>query len=394
MDARSAIEERILGGTTARRGDAVFVRGEGCWLYDSADRRYLDLSSAQGVAMLGHCHPGLVEAVARQAATLISCPAFLYNDVRADFAEALVEALPAHLQHAFFTNSGAEAVDGALKFARLVTGRSAFVATTKGFHGRTMGALSVTWEPKYREGFGPLLEAMHVPFNSAEALDNAINDHTAAVIFEIVQGESGVNIGTQEFLHSAQRLCRERGALLIVDEIQTGFGRTGRWFAVEHAGIEPDIMCLAKGLGAGFPMGALAYTEKTRNALSPGVHGSTFGGSPLACATGLAALQTYRREGLIEQSARLGTLMLESLRRTLDGVAVVRDIRGLGLMLAVELRTKVAPVLKSLMVNHGVIALPAGPTVLRLLPPLIITEEQIAQGVTAIAQTIRELEAQ
>jgi acetylornithine/LysW-gamma-L-lysine aminotransferase len=391
MDPRSALEERILGGTTARRGDAVFVRGEGCWLFDSNGRRYLDLSSAQGVAMLGHSHPGLAAAVAQQAATLISCPAFLYNDKRAEFAQALTEVLPAHLPHVFLTNSGAEAIDGALKFARLFTTRSAFVSTTKGFHGRTIGALSVTWEPKYREGFGPLLETTHVPFNNTQALDTAITDQTAAVVFEIVQGESGVNLGSHDFLHTAQRLCRERGALLIVDEIQTGFGRTGRWFAVEHAGLQPDIMCLAKGLGAGFPMGAFAYTAAVRAALTQGVHGSTFGGSPLASAAGLAALHAYRHEALIDRSAHLGAMMLDSLRRRLDGVAAVRDIRGLGLMLAVELRTKVAPVLKSLMIDHGVIALPAGPTVLRLLPPLVITEEQAELGIDAIARVIGAL---
>ena len=391
MDPRSAIEERILGGTTARRGDAVFVRGDGCWLFDSDSRRYLDLSSAQGVAMLGHAYPGLSEAVARQAATLMSCPAFLYNDKRAEFARALTEVLPAHLPHVFLTNSGAEAIDGALKFARLYTKRPAFVATTKGFHGRTMGALSVTWEPKYREGFGPLLETTHVAFNNVQALEAAITDQTAAVIVEVVQGESGVNLGSHEFLHAAQRFCRERGALLIVDEIQTGFGRTGRWFAVEHTGLQPDIMCLAKGLGAGFPMGAFAYTAAVRSVLTQGAHGSTFGGSPLACAVGLAALHAYRGGGLIEQSARLGAVMLDALRHELDSMAVVREVRGLGLMLAVELRTKVAPVLKSLMIDHGVIALPAGPTVLRLLPPLIITEAEIGLGVDAIGRAIGEL---
>lgn len=392
-DPRAALEEQILGGTTARRGAAVFVRGEGCWLYDSDDRQYLDLASAQGVALLGHCHPSLTDAIGRQAATLISCPAFLYNDVRAEFAAALADVLPRHLSSLFLANSGAEAIDGALKFARLTTGRPAFVATTKGFHGRTFGALSATWEPKYREGFGPLLDTIHVPFNSAAALDAAITDRTAAVIFEVVQGESGVNLASTEFAQTAQRLCRERGALLIVDEIQTGFGRTGRWFAVEHVGLEPDIICLAKGLGAGFPMGALAYTQRVREVLSQGAHGSTFGGSPLACAAGLAAIHTYRGEDLIAQSARLGALLLERLRTALDGVPLVRDIRGLGLMLAVELRIKVAPLLKALMIYHGVIALPAGPTVLRLLPPLIINEEQIEIGVRAIAAAIRNLKA-
>jgi acetylornithine/LysW-gamma-L-lysine aminotransferase len=391
MDPRSAIEERILGGTTARRGEAVFVRGQGCWLFDSDGRRYLDLSSAQGVAMLGHSHPGLSAAVAQQGATLISCPAFLYNDKRAEFAQALTDVLPQHLPHVFLTNSGAEAIDGALKFARLFTKRPAFVSTTKGFHGRTIGALSVTWEPKYREGFGPLLETTHVPFNNVQALDAAITHQTAAVVFEIVQGESGVNLGSPDFLHAAQRLCCARGALLIVDEIQTGFGRTGRWFAVEHAGLQPDILCLAKGLGAGFPMGAFAYTAAVRSVLTKGAHGSTFGGSPLACAAGLAALHAYRNEGLIERSARLGAVMLDALHQKLDGVAVVREVRGLGLMLAVELRTKVAPVLKSLMIDHGVIALPAGPTVLRLLPPLVITEEEIGLGVEAIARAVGAL---
>jgi len=387
------VEERILGGTTARRGDVVITRGEGSWVYDEEGKKYLDLGSAQGVAMLGHCHPKVVQAISRQAETLTLCPNYLYNDVRAEFAQALADVLPKHLPHLFLANSGAEAVDGALKFARLFTKRPAFVSTTKGFHGRTIGALSVTWEPKYREGFLPLLETTHIQFNDAAALDKAITDQTAAVILEVVQGESGVNVGTPDFLRSAQRLCRERGALLIVDEIQTGFGRTGKWFAVEHAGIEPDIMCLAKGLGGGFPMGAFAYTKAIRDVLTQGAHGSTFGGSPIACAAGLAAIQAYKDEKLIKRSAVLGAHMRNTLRSVLEGVPAVRDIRGLGLMIAVELRTKVAPVLKSLMLNHGVIALPAGPTVLRLLPPLVITESEIDFGVQAIAKAIKELKA-
>lgn len=385
------IEEMILGGTTARRGDVVIVRGEGSWLWDENGNKYLDLGSAQGVAMLGHCHPGVTAAIQEQAATLTLCPSYLYNDKRAEFAKALTGVLPKYLPHVFLANSGAEAMDGALKFARLFTKRSAFVATTKGFHGRTMGALSVTWEPKYREGFGPLLETTHVQFNDAAALEKAVTDQTAAVVLEVVQGESGVNVGTPDFLKTAQKVCNERGALLIVDEIQTGFGRTGKWFAIEHAGIEPDIMCLAKGLGGGFPMGAFAYTKAVRDVLTPGAHGSTFGGSPLACAAGLAAIEAYRSQDLIKRSGILGADMRNQLRAALEGVPLVRDIRGLGLMIAVELRTKVAPVLKSLMLEHGVIALPAGPTVLRLLPPLVITEKEIGIGVQAIAKAIKEL---
>jgi acetylornithine/LysW-gamma-L-lysine aminotransferase len=381
-------EEQILGGTTARRGETVFVRGEGCWMVDSEGHRYLDLSSAQGVAMLGHCHPRVTAAIVHQAQTLALCPNYLYNDVRAQFADALIGVLPPHLPHAFLCNSGAEAVDGALKFARLTTGRQRFVSTTKGFHGRTFGALSVTWEPKYRDGFGPLLDTTHVPFNDAAAIDAAVTDDTAAVIVEIVQGESGVNLSTAAFIETAARVCRERGALLIADEIQTGFGRTGRWFACEHVGVQPDLLCMAKGLGGGFPMGAVAYTAQVRAALSQGAHGSTFGGSPLACAAGLAAIGAYRDEHLIERSADMGAQMLVRLRERLAGVPAVRDIRGLGLMIAVELRTKVAPVLKRLMTDHRVIALPAGPTILRLLPPLILTEDEMTLGVDAIAASL------
>jgi [amino-group carrier protein]-gamma-(L-lysyl/L-ornithyl)-L-glutamate aminotransferase len=385
------VEERILGGTTARRGDVVIERGEGCWLFDTKGNQYLDLGSAQGVAMLGHCHPGVTDAIVEQAQTLALCPNYLYNDKRAEFSQALVDVLPKHLPHVFLANSGAEAVDGALKFARLATRRSAFVSTTKGFHGRTVGALSVTWEPKYREGFLPLLETTHVPYNDAAALEKAVSETTAAVILEVVQGESGVNVGTPDFLKTAQRVCKERGAMLIVDEIQTGFGRTGKWFAIEHSGLAPDMICMAKGLGGGFPMGAFAYTKAIRDVLSQGAHGSTFGGSPLACAAGLAAITAYRDEGLIKRSGILGANMRNQLRGALEGVAMVRDIRGLGLMIAIELRTRVAPVLKSLMMDHGVIALPAGPTVLRLLPPLVITEQEIDLGVQAIAKAIKEL---
>lgn len=381
-------EESILGGTTARRGDIVIARGEGCWLWDTAGRRYLDLGAAQGVAMLGHCHPVLSAALAEQAQRLISCPNFLYNDTRARFAAALTEILPAHLQHVFLANSGAEAMDGALKFARLATGRSKFVAFTRGFHGRTVGALSVTHDPKYREPFNPLLETVFVLYNNLARLEAAVDDGTAAVVLEVVQGEGGVNLGKADFLQGAQQLCRERGALLILDEIQTGFGRTGRWFGHQHFDLEPDLLCMAKGIGGGFPMGALAYTDRVQAALFPGAHGSTFGGNPLACAAGLAALQVYHEEELIERSARMGDYLRQRLGQELEGRTIVREIRGLGLMVAIELREKVGPYLKALMEEQGVIALPAGSNVLRLLPPLVINEAEIETGVQAIARVL------
>ncbi|BAM02146.1 MULTISPECIES: aspartate aminotransferase family protein [Caldilinea] len=384
------LEESILGGTTTRRNEAVIVRGEGCWLYDADGRRYLDLGSAQGVTLLGHCHPSLSRAIAEQAQTLISCPNFLYNDVRARFAARLVEVLPPHLKHVFLANSGAEAIDGAIKFARLTTGRTRLIAFRSAFHGRTVGALSLTWEKKYREPFLPLLDTVHLPYNNLAKVDEALDESVAAVFVEVVQGEGGVNIGDGDFLRGVEQLCRERGALLVIDEIQTGFGRTGRWFGFEHHDLQPDIICLAKGLGAGFPMGAIAYTERVQEKLYVGAHGSTFGGNPLACAAGLAAIQTYQSEGLVERSARLGDYFLRRLREELADLALVRDVRGLGLMLAVELRQKAGPYLKALMETHGVIALPAGPNVIRFLPPLIITEEEIEIGVQATAAVLRQ----
>lgn len=384
------LEESILGGTTQRRNDTVIARGEGCWLYDTSGRRYLDLGSAQGVTLLGHCHPALSRAIAEQAHTLISCPNFLYNDVRARFAARLVEVLPPHLNHVFLANSGAEAIDGALKFARLTTGRTRTIAFRSAFHGRTVGAVSLTWEKKYREPFLPLLDVVHLPYNNLAKVDEALDETVAAVFVEIVQGEGGVNIGDGDFLRGVERLCRERGAMLVIDEIQTGFGRTGRWFGFEHHGLQPDMICLAKGLGAGFPMGAIAYTACVQEKLYVGAHGSTFGGNPLACAAGLAALQTYQDEGLIERAATMGAFFLRRLREELAEMALVREVRGIGLLLAVELRQKAGPYLKALMEEHGVIALPAGPNVIRFLPPLIITTEEIEIGVRAVRAVLEQ----
>ena len=232
----AAVEEQLAGGTTQRRGDVVIARGEGCYVWDTTGKRYLDLTAAQGVAMLGHSHPVLSKAIAEQAHTLIACPNFLYNDTRARFVNKLNEVTPDHLNHFFLANSGAEAIDGGLKFARLTTGRTGIVAAMRSFHGRTIGAVSLTWEPRYRKPFEPLLEVTHVPYNNLDRLDAAVDDTTAVVVLETIQGEGGVNVGDAEFLQGAERICRERGALLMIDEIQTGFGRTGCWFGHQHDG--------------------------------------------------------------------------------------------------------------------------------------------------------------
>ena len=384
------IEERVVGGTTQRRGEAVFTRGEGSWLWDTDGKRYLDLTSAQGVAMLGHCHPVMSAALAKQAQTLIACPNFLYNDTRARFAAKLAEVLPPDLQHVFLANSGAEAIDGGLKFARLVTERTGILATMRSFHGRTVGATSMTWEPKYRKPFEPLLDVAHVPYNNLEKLDAALDETIGVVVLETIQGEGGVNMGEADFLEGAQALCRERGALLMIDEIQTGFGRTGKWFGHQHFDLQPDIICMAKGLGAGFPMGAIAYNDRVNDALYPGAHGSTFGGNPLASAAGLTALQLYQDEKTIEHAAEMGAWLFERLNATLLDRMIVREIRGQGLMVGIELREKSGKYIKALMEEYGVLALPAGSNVIRLLPPLNISQDELEIGIQALAGVLPE----
>ena len=385
-------EHRLESQVTTRRGEMVMVAGEGCWMVDAQGRRYLDMTSGQGVAMLGYGHPALAGAIGEQARRLHVCPNFFYNDVRAAFLEALMEVTPPHLTRAFLANSGAEAIDGAIKFARLATGRTNLVAARNSFHGRTVGAVSLTWNPKYRRKFEPLLPGVrHVPFNDLAALDAAVDDDTAAVFLEPVQGEGGVHPATPEFLQGAERLCRERGALLVLDEIQTGFGRTGRWFALEHYGVEPDILCLAKGIGGGFPMGAIVYTERVQEALYPGAHGSTFGGNPLACAAGLAAIRAYQEEDLIQRADQAGAFLRRRLEARIGELPRVREIRGLGLMVGIELRRRVGKVLRALMEEHRVLALPGGPNVLRLLPPLVIGQEEMEQAVEAIGQVLEAI---
>jgi acetylornithine/LysW-gamma-L-lysine aminotransferase len=383
-------ESALESGVVPRRGETVMVAGDGCWMIDAEGTRYLDMTAAQGVAMLGYGHPALTAAIAEQAGTLHACPSFFYNDVRARFLEKLIEVTPDHLGHAFLANSGAEANDGAIKFARLATGRTKIIATKNGFHGRTVGAVSLTWNPKYREQFGPLLpDVTHVAYGNLDELEAAVDDQTAAVFMEAVQGEGGVNVATPEYWAGVERICREHGALLVFDEVQTGF-RTGRWFAHQHFDLHPDIITVAKGLGGGFPMGAIVYTGQIQESLFSGAHGSTFGGNPLACAAGLAALETYQHENLMNRAAQMGQLLREKLEAALSGRRMVREIRGLGLMIGIDLRGKVAPFLKALMEEHNVIALPAGTTVLRLLPPLIISEEEIDIAVKAIAAVIPE----
>ena len=383
-----ALEAHYGTGVYPSRG-ITLVRGAGATVWDDQGRAYLDCTAAYGVAILGHCHPAVVAAIQAQAAQLINCAGIFANDQRAQWLAELAAVLPAGLERLFLCNSGTEAVEAALKFARLgaagTPGRPGVVAARQGFHGRTLGALSATWNPHYRELFAPLLPGFrHVPYNNLAALDAALTEEVGAVLLEVVQGEGGVRPGEAAFLQGAQRLCRERGALFILDEVQTGFGRTGRLFAAQHHDLMPDLLCLAKGIAGGFPLGAVALGPRVAP-IPVGAHGATFGGNPLACAAARATLRVLLAEDLPGQAAAKGAYLLERLR----GLAHPRilAVRGVGLLVGVELRERVAPLLAALQAR-GVLALNAGPTVIRLLPPLIISRAEIDQAVDTLADVL------
>ncbi|MGQ9692845.1 MAG: [LysW]-aminoadipate semialdehyde transaminase LysJ [Thermaceae bacterium] len=375
--------EKELDSGVYNKHDLLIVRGKGARVWDAEGREYIDCVGGYGVANLGHANPEIVEAIKRQAETLISMPQTLPTEARARFYLALTSVLPPELNRVFPTNSGTEANEAALKFARAATGRKKFVAAMRGFSGRTMGSLSVTWESRYREPFLPLVEPVaFIPYNDVEALDKAVDEGTAAVVLEPVQGEGGVRPATREFLEAARRITRERGALLILDEIQTGMGRTGTRFAFERYGIVPDILTLAKAIGGGVPLGAAVMRKEVAEKMPKGGHGSTFGGNPLAMGAGVAALEYLEKTRLWERAERLGAWFIEELRR-IDSPKV-REVRGLGLLVGIELKEKAAPYIQRLEKEHRVLTLAAGPNVIRFLPPLVIEEEDLARVVEAV----------
>jgi acetylornithine/LysW-gamma-L-lysine aminotransferase len=298
----------------------------------------------------------------------------------------LAQIAPGDLGRAFLCNSGTEAVEAALKFARAATKRRKVIAAMRGFHGRTFGALSATWRKEFRRPFEPLLPGFaFVPYNRLERMEQAIDDETAAVILEVVQGEGGVIPGDGEYLRGVQQLCRERGALLIIDEVQTGFGRTGRMFACQHHDLQPDLLCVAKAMAGGLPMGAVLIGPRV-GPLPARSHGTTFGGNPLACAAALAAIDFVETQALPQRAAKLGARLLTGFRGI--RAAQVRQVRGLGLMVAVELKGSSAPYLAAL-AERGVLALSAGATVMRFLPPLVIDKEDIDAVVSHVADVLQ-----
>jgi acetylornithine/LysW-gamma-L-lysine aminotransferase len=371
-----------------QRYPVVVVRGSGALLWDAEGREYVDCMGGYGVAIVGHANPRVAEAVKRQVELLTICHGSLYNNVRAEFLEKLVSIAPKGLTRAFLSNSGAEAVEAAIKMARRHTGRRKIVAMKGAFHGKTLGALSLTWGRKYREPFEPLLpDVAFTPFGDIEALSKVVDQDTAALFIEPIQGEGGILLPPDGFLKEAEQVAHRVGALLVIDEIQAGFGRTGRWWAHQHWGVEPDILCAAKGVGGGLPLGVTLAREEVATALKVGEHTSTFGGNPLVCAAAKAAIEYVEEAGLLAQARENGAYFLEGLRRLAAKHLSAREARGLGLILALDLRRPVRDVILGGL-REGVILLYAGTTTLRFLPPLVITQEQIDRVLSALDQLL------
>ncbi len=369
-----------------RRGLTI-VRGEGSTLWDSEGRSYLDIGASHGVANLGHANPAVAEAVAAQVRELLHVGPGFDTPARLEFVARLRSIAPAGLDRVFLSNSGAEAVEAALKFARSSTGRPNVVAAMRGFHGRTMGALSATHRPELRAPFEPLVPGFrHVPFNDVPALEAAVDRSTAAVLLEPVQGEGGVHVASPEYLPAARAACDRAGALLILDEVQTGMGRTGRIFAGERWGVVPDLMAAAKSLAGGVPVGATFATAAVEERFA-GSHTSTFGGNPVACAAGRAAVDFLLAHRLWERAERLGEAGRARLRE--DPAPVVREVRGLGLMIGIELRQRAAPFLDGL-ARAGFLAVGGGTHVLRLLPPLVITDAEWDRALGAVRAVLAD----
>jgi len=389
MDLQTTAEtiiqlERRHGSGALKPAPLVFVKGSGVRLLDQEGKEYLDCGSGIGVAALGHSHPVLVQAIADQAGKLITCVnGYYHNDVRSHLLQKLSEIAPGDLDRAFLSNSGTEAAETAIKLARVCTQRKGIVAAMRGFHGRTLGALAATWKPAFRKPFEPLLSGVsYVPYNDMVALKATVTQETAALLLEPIQGEGGIHPATLEYLQVARDLCDHHGALLIFDEVQCGMGRTGRWFACEHTSVIPDILCLAKALGGGVPIGATVFRDDL--SFGRGQHGSTFGGNPLACRAALTVIGTIEHESLLDHVAETGAYFLERLTALQEVLPEkVREVRGRGLMLALELRSKAGPVLAAL-AERGVLALSGGSTIVRFLPPYIFTKANVDEVMDAL----------
>ena len=370
----------------------VFTHGKGALLWDINGKEYLDCTSSYGVAALGHCHPKIVNAIKAQTEQLISLHSCYYNNKRAEFIQKLVNITPKGLNKAFLSNSGAESVECALKLARKATGKSEIISVMGAYHGKTLGALSLTWDKKYREPFIPLIPNIkHVAPDNSDKIREAITDKTAAVILEPIRGEGGIRVPPDNYLQQVREICSEKNVLLIFDEVQTSFGRTGKLFGCQNWSVTPDIMCLAKPFAGGLPIGITVAREDIMATLKIGEHSTTFSGGPLVCAAGCAALDTLIEEDLSGKAAVSGKYFKTQLEAIASKHKIVKEVRGLGLMLGIELRYDVYGVIMKTL-SKGVLVIDAGKTVIRLLPPLIISKEQIDRVIKVLDEALGEEE--
>lgn len=352
-------------------------------------KEYLDFTSGIGVCNLGHCHPQIENAVCDQLKKFWHVSNLFPQSNQEKAAKLLADA--AGLDLVFFANSGAEANEAALKLARKATNRSKIISFYNSFHGRTFGSMAATGQDKIKKGFGPMLETfVHIPFNDIEAFLAEIDKDTAAVVLEVVQGEGGINLATPEFLTIVEKACKELGTLLIIDEIQTGIGRTGKPFAFQHFNLNPDIITVAKGLGSGFPIGAVVGKADLQEAFGPGSHGSTFGGNPIAIAAAIATMEIIFDEQFLAKTTSTGTYLYDQIMKKIAKLDGLVDIRGLGLIIGIEISGNISEVLATLRSN-GLIVLPAGEKVIRLLPPLNITKDEVDQAVSLLENTLAKL---
>jgi len=384
----STIEDMRMLNTFQRYGIKV-VRGEGVYVWDDKGKKYLDFMQGFGVGILGHKNQAVIQAIYDQLNSLDICHGSLYNDARERFLEEFFKIAPKSLSKAFLSNSGAESVELALKLARKYTGKKGFISFTGAYHGKTFGALSVTYSEKYKEGFGPLLEPVRfLKYGDVEAINSADFNDIAGVIVEPIQGEAGIIIPPDDFLPTLREVTEKKGVPLIIDEIQSGMGRTGKWWAHQHWNIEPDIMTAGKGIGGGIPMGVTAVKEEIASVIKVGEHSSTMGGNPIASAAGAATIKEVRK--LIDDIPTKGEMFVKGLKNIQS--KAVKDVRGKGLMIALDLRFRFKDALFA-QLNNGLISLYSGLTVLRYLPPYIISYKDINDAIAIIEKSLMEIDS-
>ncbi|HKO40263.1 MAG TPA: aspartate aminotransferase family protein [Nitrososphaeraceae archaeon] len=371
-------EDNYLGNLY-QRFPINISKGKGSLVWDVSGKEYIDCMGGYGVALIGHCNDRVVNAIKNQSEKLITCHMSIYNNIRLEFLEKISKISPKKLSKVFFSNSGAESTESALKFSRKFTGKSGVIAMTGGYHGKTFGALSVTHNEKYRKSFQPLLEGVKfVPYSNPSKIEESLDNSIGTVIVEPIQGETGIIVPSDGTLQQIRKICDQNNLVLIFDEIQTGLGRTGRMWAGEHWSTTPDIMCLAKGIAGGLPMGLTLCKPDILDAMKVGEHSSTFAGNPLSCSAGIATIESITEENLVENAAKVGNIFKNGLFQLKESHRIVRDVRGLGLMLALELRFDVKDVLFE-GIKEGLLMLYSGRNIIRLLPPLVLDEVKVAK---------------